>query len=136
MYGLGELPQGFARLSAIYGGTYMLDKPIDEIVIKDGKVTFAFIISLQLNLHSIIEINCCFMQVVGVRSGDEVAQCKQVFCDPTYVSDRVKKVGQVIRCICLMDHPIPSTADALSTQIIIPQKQVIDDKFYFAYIKL
>lgn len=38
MYGLGELPQGFARLSAIYGGTYMLDKPIDEIVIKDGKV--------------------------------------------------------------------------------------------------
>lgn len=38
MYGLGELPQGFARLSAIYGGTYMLDKPIDEIVMKDGKV--------------------------------------------------------------------------------------------------
>lgn len=65
------------------------------------------------------------MQVVGVRSGDEVAQCKQVFCDPTYVPDRVKKVGQVIRCICLMDHPIPNTADALSTQIIIPQKQVI-----------
>ncbi|XP_017788372.1 PREDICTED: rab GDP dissociation inhibitor beta [Habropoda laboriosa] len=99
MYGLGELPQGFARLSAIYGGTYMLDKPIDEIVMKDGKV-------------------------VGVRSGDEVAQCKQVFCDPTYVPDQVKKVGQVIRCICLLDHPIPSTGDALSTQIIIPQKQV------------
>lgn len=39
MYGLGELPQGFARLSAIYGGTYMLDKPIDEIVMKDGKVS-------------------------------------------------------------------------------------------------
>jgi len=52
MYGLGELPQGFARLSAIYGGTYMLDKPIDEIVIKDGKVaTFAFTIAL----HSVIE---------------------------------------------------------------------------------
>ncbi|XP_032670189.1 rab GDP dissociation inhibitor beta [Odontomachus brunneus] len=99
MYGLGELPQGFARLSAIYGGTYMLDKPIDEIVMKDGKV-------------------------IGVRSGDEIAQCKQVFCDPTYVPDLVKKVGQVIRCICLMDHPIPNTADALSTQIIIPQKQV------------
>ena len=38
MYGLGELPQGFARLSAIYGGTYMLDKPIDEIVLENGKV--------------------------------------------------------------------------------------------------
>ncbi|XP_034943998.1 rab GDP dissociation inhibitor alpha [Chelonus insularis] len=99
MYGLGELPQGFARLSAIYGGTYMLDKPIDEIVIKDGKV-------------------------VGVRSGNEVASCKQVFCDPTYVPDRVKKVGQVVRAICLLNHPIPNTNDALSTQIIIPQKQV------------
>jgi len=45
MYGLGELPQGFARLSAIYGGTYMLDKPIDEIVMKDGKVSIVFVIS-------------------------------------------------------------------------------------------
>ena len=38
LYGLGELPQGFARLSAIYGGTYMLDKPVDEIVMEGGKV--------------------------------------------------------------------------------------------------
>lgn len=66
MYGLGELPQGFARLSAIYGGTYMLDKPVDEIVFgDDGKV-------------------------VGVRSGTEVAKCKQVYCDPSYIFDRVK----------------------------------------------
>ena len=100
MYGLGELPQGFARLSAIYGGTYMLDKPIDEIVIGEGG------------------------HVVGVRSGNETAKCKQVYCDPSYVPDRVQKKGRVIRCICLMDHPIPNTRDALSTQRIIPQKQV------------
>jgi len=99
LYGLGELPQGFARLSAIYGGTYMLDKQIDEIVMEDGKV-------------------------VGVKSGGEMAKCKQVYCDPTYVSEKTKKTGQVVRCICLMDHPIPNTKDALSTQIIIPQKQV------------
>lgn len=100
MYGLGELPQGFARLSAIYGGTYMLDKPIDEIVVGEGG------------------------RVVGVKSGTEVARCKQVYCDPSYVQDRVKKRGQVVRCICLLDHPISNTKDALSTQIIIPQKQV------------
>ncbi|KAL3267062.1 hypothetical protein HHI36_011203 [Cryptolaemus montrouzieri] len=100
MYGLGELPQGFARLSAIYGGTYMLDKPIDEIVLGEGG------------------------KVVGVRSGNEIAKCKQVYCDPTYVPDRVRKKGKVVRCICLLDHPIPNTKDALSTQIIIPQKQV------------
>jgi len=99
LYGLGELPQGFARLSAIYGGTYMLDKQIDEIVMEGGKV-------------------------VGVKSGDEIAKCKQVYCDPSYASGNVKKTGQVVRCICLLDHPIPNTKDGLSTQIIIPQKQV------------
>ena len=99
LYGLGELPQGFARLSAIYGGTYMLDKPIDELVYEGGKV-------------------------VGVKSGDETAKCKQVYCDPSYAGDKVKKTGQVIRCICLLDHPLPNTKDSLSTQIIIPQKQV------------
>lgn len=100
MYGLGELPQGFARLSAIYGGTYMLDKAIDEIVIGEGG------------------------KVVGVRSGNEIAKCKQVYCDPTYVPDKVRKKGKVVRCICLLDHPVANTKDALSTQIIIPQKQV------------
>lgn len=100
LYGLGELPQGFARLSAIYGGTYMLDKQVDEIIFDEsGKVS-------------------------GVRSGEEIAKCKQVYCDPSYVPDRVKRVGQVVRCICLLNHPIPNTKDALSCQIIIPQKQV------------
>ena len=44
LYGLGELPQGFARLSAIYGGTYMLDKQIDEIVMEGGKVMTSWMI--------------------------------------------------------------------------------------------
>merc|ERR1711990_1301244 len=74
LYGLGELPQGFARLSAIYGGTYMLDKQIEEIVMEGGKV-------------------------VGVKSGGEVARGKQVYCDPSYVSDSVTKAGKVVRCI-------------------------------------
>lgn len=91
MYGLGELPQGFARLSAIYGGTYMLDKPIDEIVLEGGKV-------------------------VGVRSGNEIAKCKQVYCDPSYFPEKVKVTGKVVRCICILDHPISNTKDALSTQ--------------------
>ncbi|NXP46860.1 GDIB inhibitor, partial [Heliornis fulica] len=99
LYGLGELPQGFARLSAIYGGTYMLNKPIEEIVIENGKV-------------------------VGVKSEGEVARCKQLICDPSYISDRVTKVGQVIRVICILSHPIKNTNDANSCQIIIPQNQV------------
>jgi len=99
LYGLGELPQGFARLSAIYGGTYMLNKPIDEIVVENGVV-------------------------VGVKSEGEVARAKVVICDPSYVPNRVKKVAQVVRAICFLKHPIPNTADADSLQLIIPMNQV------------
>jgi len=107
LYGLGELPQGFARLSAIYGGTYMLDKPVDQIVFENGKA-------------------------VGVKSGNDIVKGKQIYCDPSYATDRVKKVGQVIRAICLLNHPIPNTNDGASCQIIIPQKQV--GRHYDIYI--
>ena len=87
-------------MCAVYGGTYMLNKPVDEIVFdENGKVS-------------------------GVRSGNETARCDQLFCDPSYVPDKVEKVGQVIRCICLLNHTIPNTKDAQSCQIIIPQKQL------------
>ncbi|CAG8626809.1 15041_t:CDS:10 [Racocetra fulgida] len=99
LYGLGELPQGFARLSAIYGGTYMLDKAVDEIVYDaDGRVC-------------------------GVRSGDEVARTKQVIGDPSYFKDKVRKVGKVIRAICILKHPIPNTDNVDSIQLVIPQNQ-------------
>ncbi|CAH8521660.1 unnamed protein product [Heterobilharzia americana] len=99
LYGLGELPQAFARLCAVYGGTYMLDKPIDELVMEKGKV-------------------------VGVKSGNEIAQCDMVICDPSYVPNMVKKVGQVVRAICILVHPISGVHNSLSTQIIIPQSEV------------
>jgi len=98
LYGLGELPQAFARLSAIYGGTYMLNKPIDEIVMEGGKV-------------------------VGVKSEGEVARCKFVIGDPSYFQGKVRQHGSVVRTICFLDHPIPNTNNSESCQLIIPQKQ-------------
>lgn len=99
LYGLGELPQGFARLSAIYGGTYMLDKKVDEIIYENGKV-------------------------VGVRSGEEIAKCSQVICDPSYAPTKVHKTDRVIRAICLLKGPVPNTDGGDSVQLIIPQNQV------------
>lgn len=100
LYGLGELPQGFARLSAVYGGTYMLNKPCDEIVYdSEGKVC-------------------------GVRSGDDIAKCKKVVCDPSYVPDKVQKAGRVARIICIMNHTIPNTNNSTSCQLILPQNQL------------
>lgn len=37
---------------------------------------------------------------------------------------QVKKIGKVARAICIMSHPIPSTHDSHSVQVILPQKQL------------
>ena len=42
---------------------------------------------------------------------------------PVVFHPQVKRVGQVVRAICLMDHPIPQTNDNVSCQIIIPANQ-------------
>lgn len=56
----------------------MLDKPIDEIVMEDGKV-------------------------VGVKSCGETARCSMVICDPSYApKDMAKKSGQVKTCDWLL----------------------------------
>ncbi|EGC37087.1 Rab GDP dissociation inhibitor alpha [Dictyostelium purpureum] len=100
MYGLGELPQAFARLSAIYGGTYMLNKPIENIVFgEDGKIR--------------------------VTSEGETVTCDQIVCDPSYFPDKVQKKGKIIRSICVLNAPVNGADKKFeSLQIIIPQKQV------------
>ncbi|KAJ4797094.1 Guanosine nucleotide diphosphate dissociation inhibitor [Rhynchospora pubera] len=101
LYGLGELPQGFARLSAVYGGTYMLNKP-------ECKVEFD------------MEGKVC-----GVTSEGETAKCMKVVCDPSYLPNKVRKVGKVARAIAIMSHPIPNTNESHSVQLILPQKQMM-----------
>lgn len=103
VYGLGGLPEGFSRLCAIHGGTYMLNKPGATLVYdSEGKVE-------------------------GVKDAEgAVAKSKMVICDPSYVlgTDKIKQVGRIIRCICVLSHPIPNTTDSESAQIIIPFHQV------------
>ncbi|KAJ4919601.1 hypothetical protein JOQ06_027683 [Pogonophryne albipinna] len=99
VYGLGELPQGFSRLSAEYGGAFLLSTAVDEIVMDDGKVK-------------------------AVKCEGKLFHCKQLICDPSYVPHRVRKVGRVIRVICLLNHPVKNTHEVNSCQIIMPQTQL------------
>ncbi|KAI8084902.1 GDP dissociation inhibitor [Halteromyces radiatus] len=99
LYGLGELPQSFARLSAIYGGVYMLGRAADEIIYENGVA-------------------------VGIKSENEIARAKHIICDPSYAKDKVKATGKVVRAICILKHPIPNTNDADSCQIVLPQNQI------------
>lgn len=100
IYGIGGLPEAFSRLCAIHGGTYMLNTAVDEITMEGGKAT-------------------------GIKCGEDKATAPIVICDPSYAPESMlKPTGQVIRAICILDHPIPGTNDLPSVQVIIPAKQV------------
>ncbi|KAI7521305.1 secretory pathway gdp dissociation inhibitor, partial [Hortaea werneckii] len=111
LYGLGELPQGFARLSAIYGGTYMLNTNVEEIKYgSDGKV----------------EGIRATMKERG-EEGDGFkfeTKCSKILADPSYFPDKVQVVGHMLKAICILNHPIDKTDNADSLQLIIPQSQV------------
>lgn len=63
-------------------------------------------------------------EVTGVETTNGTVKAKMVICDPSYVPSKVQKIGSVVRAICLLTHPIPSTNDSDSCQIVIPQSQV------------
>merc|ERR1712000_689796 len=102
---------GFARLSAIYGGTYMLNTNVEEIKYgSDGKV----------------EGIRATMKERG-EEGDGFkfeTKCSKVLADPSYFPDKVQVVGHMLKAICILNHPIDKTDNADSLQLIIPQSQV------------
>lgn len=101
IYGLGGLPEGFSRLCAIHGGTFMLNREVDEIVFDDSG------------------------KACGIKCGNEMAKAAMVIGDPSYFPrEKIRPTGQVVRCICFLNHPIPNTSEADSAQIIIPGPQV------------
>ncbi|KAI8960033.1 rab GTPase activator [Daldinia sp. FL1419] len=107
LYGLGELPQGFARLSAIYGGTYMLNTSVNEVVYEGGRAT-----GIKATMTG-IEPEMKFE-----------TKAKLILGDPSYFPEKVKVVGHVLKAICVLKHPLAGTNDCDSCQLIIPQSQV------------
>ena len=111
LYGLGELPQGFARLSAIYGGTYMLNTNIDEVLYEGGKVS-----GIKATMR---------------ERGDEseagikfTTRTKKIIADPSYFPGKAQVVGYLLKAICILTHPVQNTDNSDSAQLIIPQSQV------------
>jgi len=114
LYGLGELPSAFTRLSAVHGGTYMLDTKVLDFEHDDaGKVS-----GVKIKFEN------------PKKDGeyiDLVIKTPMVIADPNYVAEGKKKraTGQkVIRAICVVKHAIKETDNADSAQIIIPQSAV------------
>jgi len=101
IYGLSSLAEGFSRLCAVNGGIFMLDRPVDEILFNQDGVAW------------------------GIRCGNEVAKAATIVGDPSYFPQEMKTItGNVVRSICILNHPIPNTENIASAQIIIPARQV------------
>lgn len=104
-WGIGGMPEGFSRKSAIHHGTFMLNKDIDEILFdNDG-------------------------HAIGVRSGDAAATARVIIGEPTYFpKEKVASTGKVVRSICILDHMVAgiksAAAGAASGQVIVPANQV------------
>ncbi|THV68725.1 rab GTPase activator [Aureobasidium pullulans] len=110
LYGLGELPQGFARLSAIYGGTYMLNTDVDEILYENGKA-----VGIKATMKE------------RDQEGEGMTfttKCSKILADPSYFPSKVKPVGHLLKAICILNHPIEKTDNSDSVQLIIPQSQI------------
>ncbi|KAF1811969.1 rab GDP-dissociation inhibitor [Eremomyces bilateralis CBS 781.70] len=110
LYGLGELPQGFARLSAIYGGTYMLNTDVDEVLYDGSKA-----IGIKATMKERGE------------EGDGMkfeTKCKKIIADPSYFQNKVQVTGYLVKAICILTHPLASTDNSDSVQLIIPQSQI------------
>ncbi|KAK5087225.1 Rab GDP dissociation inhibitor alpha [Lithohypha guttulata] len=110
LYGLGELPQGFARLSAIYGGTYMLNTSVDDILYDGNKVSGIKATMLERGNED---------QAMKFET-----KTKMILGDPSYFPGKTRVTGYLLKCICILNHPIERTADSDSLQLIIPQSQV------------
>jgi Rab GDP dissociation inhibitor len=109
LYGLGELPQGFARLSAIYGGTYMLNTNIDEIIYEGSKA---------------VGIEATMQDRGGEQPMKFTTKAKKILADPSYFPGKVQVTGHVLKAICILNHPLAGTDNSDSCQLIIPQSQV------------
>lgn len=110
LYGLGELPQGFARLSAIYGGTYMLNTDVDEVLYENGKA-----VGIKATMKE------------RDQEGEGMTfttKCSKILADPSYFPNKVKPVGHLLKAICILNHPIEKTDNSDSVQLIIPQSQI------------
>lgn len=110
LYGLGELPQGFARLSAIYGGTYMLNTNVDEVLYDGDKVA-----GIKATMKERGEPGDGF---------SFTTKTKKIIADPSYFPGKVRVTGHLLKAICILTHPIDKTDNSDSVQLIIPQSQV------------
>lgn len=106
-YGFGEFFQGFVCLLVIYGGIYMFNINVDEVVYEGDKVVGIKVIMINIEFEMKFEI-----------------KVKIIIGDLSYFFNKVKVVGYVLRVICILKYLLVNMSDVDLVQLIIFQSQV------------
>lgn len=119
-HGLGSLPEAFARMSSIWGGTFQLERDITEILLDESGDGAVLSVVSEDPLDHVVE----------------AADVKAVVGDPSYFAPAKSRcVGRVVRRICLLRNPIPGLdGGADSAQLIIPQSRCVPPRENDIYI--
>lgn len=76
LWGLGGLPEGFSRLSAINNGTFMLNRSVDEIKFNPDGTGIIY--------YQLLSTVYYYYSAWGIRAGNEIAKATMVIGDPSY----------------------------------------------------
>lgn len=129
LYGVGELPQSFCRMSAVFGAIFCLQKPPISIVITDETITD----ESTTNSTSITEKESISEKelpsgnetTIKVNLGDEIIECKHLVVNRSYLPSKYisseKQRAEISKAILITNESIlPSTSEHVSFLTIPP----------------
>jgi hypothetical protein len=104
----------------------MLNAEAPEIVFDDAGVAIGVLagfegvrrVSLGVQAYPRVSPSLRLLRVL------QAARARIIIGDPSYFpAEKSRRVGQVIRSICILDHPVAAVGSVPSAQIILPQNQ-------------
>ncbi len=119
------------RLCAIHNGTFMLNAEAPEVVFDDAGVAIGVLAGFEgvrrVRASPCSRVSCAGFHSVGMHGvwvSLQAARARIIIGDPSYFpAEKSRRVGQVIRSICILDHPVAAVGSVPSAQIILPQNQ-------------
>ncbi len=88
----------------------MLNTNVDEVLYEGGKVS-----GIKATMKESREDG---------ETMNFTTKTKKILADPSYFPGKVQPNGNLLKAICILNHPVANTDNSDSAQLIIPQSQV------------
>lgn len=108
MYGCGEIPQCFCRLSAVFGGIYCLKKPIQEMSFNSTYDEFRTIKCNEQIIHgkSLVTNGIGLQKLSEIFPPNDTDDARHEVTDDELSSQMVRKCGKLARSVYIVNKPI------------------------------